>query len=535
MRKFMIFSLSIAFCIIGFSIINEEQARELFSQALSYWYEGDVMKAKSLMDDALSGLIYVSDIPEFWFFTSKIDIDMRAVEKAQEDLKTILVISPGKPEVLSLLKEIDTLLKPLEFSTPVVQQETLQFDGFIKGIEYFYTPNCAVFLENSLVIADKANKRLVRSIGDGYEITKLNTTPSSMAVSPKGELYLSGDGRLLLYDMKTSSEQVVYDGFINPILAGFDRIGRLWGSDVDRVFVYDGKTVKFLSLDGFFIISDIELTPYGFWILDVMSDQLIYYDFSLNKTKSIPAHGAWCFETTILGDPIILTKDFRLSVLRDNTMSDLYRVPDGTVFFEYFYPYLILLNWKSNTVTVKPMKSEEPIIVKVDTLSFENENLKLRVRTESIYGDPIPCLKDFLEVREGGGPVFFNLSVEYSKLQWLKGEKGFFEKTLPFIKRGLAHGVFFENSPENYKETDLVTLRGKNVKIFSRSNPTEFVLLSGGAGMLSSPTEIWQPVYRISFSRTRPLPSDITAVTVQLRLGKELYSDTIYYTRGLIK
>ncbi|MEJ5228541.1 MAG: hypothetical protein WHT65_00915 [Pseudothermotoga sp.] len=535
MKKLLILSLSIVFCISSFSIINEEQARELFSQALSYWYEGDVTKAKSLMDDALSGLIYVSDIPEFWFFTSKIDIDMRAVEKAQEDLKTILVISPGKPEVLSLLKEIETLLKPLEFSTPTVLQEALQFEGFVKGVEYFYTPNCAVFLENSLVIADKANKRLVRSTESGYEIFKLSTAPSSLAVSPKGELYLSGDGKLVLYDVKTNSEQVVYDGFVNPILAGFDRIGRLWGSDVDRVFVYDGKAVRFLSLDDFFIINDIELTPYGFWILDVMSDQLIYYDFSLNKLKSIPAHGAWNFETTILGDPIILTKDLRLSVLRDDAMIDFYRAAEGTVFFEYFYPYVIFFNWNSNTVTVRPMKSEEPIIVKVDTLNFENENLKLIVRTESIYGDPIPCLKDFLEVREGGGPVFFNLSVEYSKLQWLKGEQSFFEKTLPFIKRGSTHGVFFENLPGDYRKTDLVTLRGKNVKIFSKSDPTEFILLSGGAGMLSSPVEIWQPVYRIWFSRTRPLPSDITPVTVQLRLGQELYSDTIYYTRGLIK
>ncbi|HEY8542531.1 MAG TPA: hypothetical protein VIL29_09105, partial [Pseudothermotoga sp.] len=263
-----------AFCLLlvsiisitSFSIINEEQARDLFSQALSLWYDGDVSKARSLMDEALSGLIYVSDIPEFWFFTSKIDIDMRAVERAQEDLKTILVISPGKSEVISLLKEIETLQKPLEFSTPTVFDESIVFSGFQKGTEYFYTPNAATFWGNSLIIADKANKRLILTFEGNYKILKTNTSPNSLAISHSGLLYISGDGKLIEYDLKNESEKIIHEGFINPILAGFDRIGRLWGSDVDRVFVYDGKSVDFFSLDDFYIINDVELTPYGFWI-----------------------------------------------------------------------------------------------------------------------------------------------------------------------------------------------------------------------------------------------------------------------------
>lgn len=535
MKKVICLLLTFVVSIIGFSIINEEQARDLFSQALSLWYDGDVIKARALMDDALSGLIYVSDIPEFWFFTSKIDIDMRAVERAQEDLKTILVISPGKSEVISLLKEIETLQKPLEFSTPTVFDESIIFSGFQKGTEYFYTPNAATFWGNSLIIADKANKRLILTSEENYRILKTNISPNSLAVSHSGLLYISGDGKLIEYDLKNESEKIIHEGFINPILAGFDRIGRLWGSDVDRIFVYDGKSVNFFSLDDFYIINDVELTPYGFWILDVMKNQLLYYDFSFKKIKSLPSYNAWSFEVSIHGDPIILTKDRKLAFIRDDKLYEFYTPTDGTMLFEYLYPYLIFMNWKTDTVTIQPMKSQEPLIVKIDNLNFENDNINLLVRVENILGEAVPYLKDFLEVREGGGPVFFNVSLNHVKLQWLKADQNFFEKTLPFIKRGSAYGVFFQDLPNNFRKTDIVTLRGKNVKIFTSSPASEFVLFSGGTGLVASPVDIWQPIWKITFNRTRPLPSDITPVTVQIRFADELYSDTIYYTRGLIK
>lgn len=529
----LLFVLTISIAV--FPIINEEQARELFSQALSLWYEGDITKAKSLMDEALSGLIYVSDIPEFWFFTSKIDIDMRAVEKAQEDLKTILVISPGKSEVVSLLKEIEILQKPLEFSTPIIFDESIIFSGFQKGTEYFYTPNTAVFLGNSLIIADKANKRLILTQQGNYQIFKINISPNSLAVSHSGQLYISGDGKVIEYDLKSESEKDIYDGLVNPILAGFDRVGRLWGADVDRIFVYDGKSFSFFSLDDFYIINDIELTPNGFWILDVMKNQLSYYDFSFKKIKSYPSYNTWSFEVSIHGDPIILTKEGKLALIRDDGLYEIYKLADNTILFEYLYPYLILMNWKTNTVTIKPMKSQEPLVIKIDSLSFENDNINLLVRVENILGETIPYVKDFLEVREGGGPVFFNISLDHAKLQWLKADQNFFEKVLPSIKRGSAYGIFFQDLPSTWRKTDIVTLRGKNVKIFTNSPATELVTLSGGAGLIVSPVDMWQPIWKITFKRTRPLPSDITPVTVQIRFANDIYSDTIYYTRGLIK
>jgi len=92
-------------------IVTEEQARDFFSDALQSWYEGDVSHAREMMERALSGLVYVGDIPEFWYLTAKIEIETGLVEKAREDLKTILVVSPGRSEVVSLLKEIDWLTR----------------------------------------------------------------------------------------------------------------------------------------------------------------------------------------------------------------------------------------------------------------------------------------------------------------------------------------------------------------------------------------------------------------------------------------
>lgn len=534
MRK-LLFLLFVLHCVLIYPIVNEEQARELFSQALLHWYQGDVSNARNLMEQALSGLIYVADIPEFWFFTSKIDIDTRAVEKAQENLKTVLVVSPGKAEVLSLIKEIEVLSNPIKFSTPTVFDEILTVPGFTGGVEYFYTPNAVAFYENSLLIADEANKRLIRYEEGKYQIYKISISPRSIAAFPESHVYISGDGKLIEYDLQNLSEKVIGDGFINPILAGFDRVNRLWGADVDRIFTCDGGKITFFNPEGFHIIGDIEITPNGIWILDTFANQLILLDYSMNVIKTYPSYNAWNFEISLSGEPVIIIKNGTLSIVKDDGLHDLLTLTGNTVLFEYHYPYLMLMDWKSHSVSVRLMKSQEPVIVKVDNLSLSEEYINLSIRVENISGEPLPFIRQLIQVREGGGPVFFNISANYLKLEWLKATSEFFSDLLPKIKRGSLYGVLFDNTPKKWKRTDLVTLRGKNIKLFSRSQVTDLELLSGGFGPVNSEREIWQPVWSISFKRTRPIPSDIVPVAVEVKIGQEVYSDTIYYTRGMVE
>lgn len=518
---------------ICFAITNEEEARILFARALEAWYGGDVLTARENMSKALSGLIYITDIPEFWFFTSKLDIDIGAVEKALEDLKTILVIAPTKDEAVSLVKEIETFSMPLAESTPTLSQEVLRIDGFKNGVEYFYSPISPIALGRNIYIADKINGRLIEYGTSGYTVYKLGFKPESMVSHAFKQIYIAGEDKLAVFDPANGKTQIIHSGFIRPILAGFDRLGRLWGADVDRIFCFESGKLKFFDLDEFYSIQDIEVGLKGIWILDIFKNRIVLLDFNLKKILEMPAYGAWCFELTVFDEPFVL-KDNAIFLISKGNLIEVGKFSEHYITMEYNYPFLITADFKAHSVHIFPFKGKEPLVVKIDSLSFEQDKAVLSVRVENIFADPIPIIGEMVQVREGGGPVFFELSLGHRAVAWSNVEKDSFKKVLPTLKRSGSYAVVLKDTKE-LKRTDVVSLRGKNVRIFIPDVPNEEVLLSGGFGYFKSNFEMFQPVWNVRFTRTRPIPSDIVPVKFEVRLAQEIFSDTVYYTKGMLQ
>lgn len=528
-RLFLAILLSASLC---FAITTEEEARGFFAQALESWYAGDVTTAKELMNRALTGLIYITDIPEFWYFTAKLDIDVGAVDKALEDLRTILVLAPTKDEAISLIKEIETFTSPLSASTPTLSPEFFRIDGFKDSVEYFYSPVSVAVLGRNVCVADPANNRLVVHGPSGISVYKLAFKPESVVSNAFKYLYIAGENKLALFDFDSAQVKVIASNFTKPVLAGFDRLGRLWGADVDRIFCLENGQIEFFTLDDFYSIQDIEVGLKGLWVLDIFKNRIVLFDFNMKKVLELPAHGAWCFELTVFEEPFVL-KDDTLLLVRQNELVELGKFPRPFVTMEYCYPFLFTLDFVNHSVHVSLFKGREPVLVKIDSLSFDQDSLVLSVRVENIFADPIPILGDMFQVREGGGPVFSELSLSHRKAVWINADKDFFSRILPALKRGSSYAVFLKDVGE-LKRGHVVSLRGKNVRVFTQDEPSEEVLLTGGFGHFSSSFEILQPVWKVQFLRTRPIPSDIVAVKFEVRLMNEVFSDTVYYTRGMI-
>ncbi|WP_448535824.1 tetratricopeptide repeat protein, partial [Pseudothermotoga sp.] len=228
MKRFVLALLIVASLCLA--IINEEQARELFARALESWYAGDVVAARESMSQALSGLIYITDIPEFWFFTAKLDIDSGNVARALEDLRTLLVLAPTKDEAISLVKEIETFSNPLVPSTPTLSGEILKIEGFKNSVEYFYSPVSVTTLGRNVCIADKVNSRLIIHGPAGYTVHKLSFKPESVVCNAFKYLYVAGDDKIALFDLESNRVEMLASNLLKPVLAGFDRLGRLWGA-----------------------------------------------------------------------------------------------------------------------------------------------------------------------------------------------------------------------------------------------------------------------------------------------------------------
>lgn len=516
-------------------IVTEEQARDFFSNALQLWYEGDVSHAREMMEKALSGLVYVGDIPEFWYLTAKIEIETGLVEKAREDLKTVLVVSPGRSEVVSLLKEIDWLTNETRISTPTFSPRGFKYNGFVNGIEWFYSPVDIKFHADSLYIADKANKRIV-FIKDGrYNSVKLSFEPDTIALSSDGRLVGLGEGKLVR--ISENGEDILSEGFSNGILAGFDRNGYLWGADIDRIFFYDGNDVNVIPMKNFMIITDIELSPLGIWVLNAAKDELVLIDKNTFEEKErLPAYGSWCFETTLDGKPMVISEGYVCLVTKTGPLK-LFKAPDGTMNIEYSYPFFAFLNWKEHSVDIHIAKGTEPLIVKVDRIEMKQDSVELTVRFEDVFGNILQFIHDFVTVREGGGPVFINLEPSYRRLSKINTTQEYFlAQQLSSIPRGKGYAVVFESIDDRtWKRSTLVTLREKGIRIFTKESLfSEIAFLSGGSTGINDSKEFSELIWKITFKRKRPSPSDIVPVVVELKMPEGVYSDTIYYTRGLV-
>ena len=536
MKRVNLAVLLLILTVCAFSgIVTEEQARDFFSDALQSWYEGDVSHAREMMERALSGLVYVGDIPEFWYLTAKIEIETGLVEKAREDLKTILVVSPGRSEVVSLLKEIDWLTNETRIPTPTFSNTVFKYNGFVNGIEWFYSPVDVKFHEDSLYIADKANKRIVRIKDGQYSSMKLSFEPDSIAFSNDGNLVALGEGKLVhLYE---DGEDILSEGFSSGILAGFDRNGYLWGADIDRIFFYDGNNVNIIPMKNFMIITDIELSPSGIWVLNAAKDELILIDKDTFEEKErLPAYGSWCFETTLDGKPVVISEGYVCLVTKSG-LSRLFKTPDGTMNVEYSYPFFAFLNWKDHCVDVHIAKGTEPLIVKVDRIEMKQDSVELTVRFEDVFGNILQFVHNFVSVREGGGPVFISLEPSYRRLSKISTTQEYFlAQQLSSIPRGRGYAVVFESIDDRaWKRSTLVTLREKGIRIFTKESPfSEVAFLSGGSTNINDNKEFLELTWKIMFKRKRPAPSDIVPVAVELKMPEGVYSDTIYYTKGLV-
>jgi len=70
------------------AVIDEETARDYFSQALIKMYQGNFQKAYELSKQALSGRVYVNELANFWFLRGKLAITNGLIDKAIEEFGT---------------------------------------------------------------------------------------------------------------------------------------------------------------------------------------------------------------------------------------------------------------------------------------------------------------------------------------------------------------------------------------------------------------------------------------------------------------
>ncbi|QTA37264.1 hypothetical protein JYK00_05835 [Thermosipho ferrireducens] len=479
-----------------FGLLTEEQSRKFLSEAINLWKERQYESADKKMLDALTGSINAVEIPWYWYFQSKLDVYVGQVDKAIENLKTILTITNSK-EISELLKKIKKFRIPENSISKNFKIKFIDsFSGVVNGKEYFYSITSIAIFGDKIYLTDYENKRII-ILKDRvlWKIIKTNYKPKYITIDSYGRVYVLSDNSLF----NLNTDKPILENLASPIIAGVDRADRIVMVDMNGIIIYDhGKLIR-KELKQPFIPLDADINYKNLYILDGFNNRIVLFDiYTLDYVKEIPLNkNVWSFEVSPDGEIIYLEGN---TLIAGNTKFSLKSSP---MFIEYFYPHLFVIDWKADKITWYLLKDEKPIFINIDNFKTTESTLTAQIRIEDYYGDSIHLAKDFIttfeqDVREFASVTYETLDASIVNLKKDSGIEVITERFLGRIVNG-------------------------NTKLW---------IYTGGSPLFTK--KKGKLVWKITYEYARPTLFPLMRFTVQVNIVDEIYSDTIIFTEGEI-
>lgn len=391
-RTLLLFSI-FSFFSLGFAVINEEAARDYLSKAIFEMSNGNFVEAYNLSKKALSGRVFVNELPYFWYLRGKLAIANGIPDKAIEEFQTFLQLVRND-EIENLINKVNYFRKiNLSPSKKFELKYISTVNGIINGIEYFQSPTSLCVYGDIFTILDRKNKRIIYfKSGRIFKIKKVSKDLKQLLYGHDGKLYLLDDKSL--YD---ENELELVSGLRTPYAAGPDRDGNIIIVDFDRIIVYNtySKLVTENKLSNATIAIDVEVTYDKIYILDGLKQVIDVYlrkDFRKIDSLKLPEK-TWSFEVTPYGDIIYVTKNKIKAGNEEFEISDVDLI-------EYSYPTLFIIKWKSRSIDTYVLKDDKPVFVNIDRIEFDDNFGYAYVRVEDLFGDSLHYIQHSLSIAE---------------------------------------------------------------------------------------------------------------------------------------
>ncbi|HOO73839.1 MAG TPA: hypothetical protein PLS66_00970, partial [Tepiditoga sp.] len=217
------------------------KSRHLFSDSLDLLFDNNKYEAKLKLNEALSGEVYIEDIPKFLYYSAKLDLQLGQIDKAKESLNNILLFSAFNEDVETLSKFVDSVeeYSLSNFSTPNFIN-LFNVEGNKETFERFYTVTDSEVLNSGVYILDSQNKLIFKQSNDNSE--------KWIKLDKKYDYYsLSSDSKLDRIYLGTS-EGLMYFNSYGPGISGV-------ASDMTEVESSEGTPV--------FLVKGFDFISYG--------------------------------------------------------------------------------------------------------------------------------------------------------------------------------------------------------------------------------------------------------------------------------
>ena len=503
MLKSFILRLLIAFFVLLkvitiFAVIDEETARDYFSKALEFAYSGDFKSAFEYSKKAMSGRIYVQELPYFWYLRGRLGIINGYVDKSLEELKNYTSLVRND-DIQNLMQKVDYYRKlDLSPSKNFIMSYIDSVKGSVKDIEYFQTPTSLAVYGDEFVLLDSKNKRLAYFKNNKLlKIKKISRDIKQIAFDRNGNLYLLGSKSLY----NEQGLELMNDLQV-PFIAGSDREGNLIIVDFDRVIKYNTFSNKpvIQGIGQRLFALDAEITVDKLYVLDALKQKILVFRIdTLEKIQEITLpEKVWSFEVTPYGDIIYLGKGRIVANGQEFPVKD-------TDFIEYAYPTLFLIKWKGNTIEQYVLKDDKPIFVNIKDVAFDENYAYAYLSIEDLYGDEIHYIKHSLAIFEHD--VYMPTEI-YPEI-----------RDVGIVKLDKCAGEVI-----TYKLQDL-RVTG-NCPILSK--------LTGSTRDFDGMSR--KKLYWVAkWAYLRPIPPGIIKLTAKVAIKEEVFYDTMFYTEKLMR
>uniref|UniRef100_A0A7C5RII4 Tetratricopeptide repeat protein n=1 Tax=Fervidobacterium thailandense TaxID=1008305 RepID=A0A7C5RII4_9BACT len=495
LRTTLIIFVAFVLSVYG-AVIDEQKAREYFSGALKEFYDGNIEAAYESAIKALSGRVYVQELPHFWYLRGRLAIINGEVDKALQEFRNFTTLVKND--------DIDNLVQKVESFRKLNLSRSQSFEfGYVTtlrgkqaGVDYFHSIVSVAVYGDELYALDSRNKRLVKFKENKItQIRNLSREYKQVSVDRMGSVLLLS--KEALYD---AQEKELLKDLRTPVIAGISRDGEVYLVDLDTVVIYSltKRNARRQSLGRRVICLDAELTVDKLFILDGINQEILVYNVQDMKIieRLKPPIKTWSFEVTPYGDLIYLGDNKIIVGEKDFTLKDVNLI-------EYSYPILFAIKWAGSTVDVYQLIDDKPVFVSIDKMEFDELYAYAYVRVEDIFGDTLHFIQNLLSIAEQD--VYTPSFVSFKNLE------------PKFVNLKAC-------------EKELVVYRLRGVKV-SGNCPLLAKFTGNGVTENVKTQSYW--IFRWQY--IRPVPDGIIKVTARFSTKSKVFFDTMFYTNLLLK
>ncbi|PNR96189.1 hypothetical protein C8D75_1440 [Petrotoga olearia] len=572
---------------------SELKSRELFSESLRLLFEGNKYEARVQLNQAMSGEIYITDIPKLWYYAAKLDLQLGMIDKAIQDLENSLLFSTVNEEANTLLNFINSIqnFSLSKYATPVFL-EISQTAGVKNSFERFYHPVDFGIINSNLYVLDSQNHLIFKTSNYEEEWIRLDEDKNYYSINADENLnrvYLGTDQGIYYFEsyspivrkeikIESTVESTVLtsetENHIEVLTEDFpfiiydiDNAGRLIGYDPYnneiKIIGYNGEILQRKKFDHSILFLDGALWHNNLYLVDYASSSVFNFDVLKNEVvniiklpnKTYISLDALPWNKILISsveDGIeILEEDGELKPFNDGLNDKNISQLRGKIKIEN--GVLILSDLESNKVYLERIDSNTESNLYILNLyglnySKNDRTVTLKININDISGEKMDFLTKNIYVMDSGGRVPFNYYRTYSISDTYEYEiNQLFQVHMPQINTDskiLTHGeINIELTPEKtipfiLSSSSLFHLTtGEEVD----TNLENLAFMSGGGIIDQNQEEYlkdylnisYKPIDYVEYNLFPPIISGINPASVSLLLEDKILVDTLfYYTEG---